>query len=446
MNQKGYVIPIVLVVFAILIGLMIFPMKFPVAKPEDSTKDNGYCHDLINGGRIITVPSTGITYQLIKESVPVTDHFVNDGKYNHYGSSEDYQDPETGKKYVIRDLGNGGSGRSYNFASDLDPSRPYDIAFADYGVIMLFESDDQGQPLDKGVTATFWGGTNVPLLVADIYKKVDSPPLPEWVLKCQDLPTNPDTEALLKSTQNSSTAVPIKGPSVVVPEQQVSAKKDQLQLEWFLFEKQKYLVHNWWTPHCKPAVYLYPEKRQLVNVKVFPKGELSYTDPPYDKDRGWTVWAEPDSRLQPINDSRSTIYDYLYYESKIRDEEIHKPAKGWVVKPDELESLFNNVLPELGLNKKEQADFMNYWLTKLPDSPYYFVGLVEKPQRDYLEALVVTPSPDTSIRFSLYFEMLDQPKFAAEPIINTPVRNGFTLVDWGGMIKLHPGTPFTCSQ
>ncbi len=74
------------------------------------------------------------------------------------------------------------------------------------------------------------------------------------------------------------------------------------------------------------------------------------------------------------------------------------------------------------------------------------MGLVDKEQRDYLETLSVNPNPDTSIRFSLFFEMLDQPKEVIEPIIETPKREGFTLVDWGGMMKLHPGTPFTCSQ
>jgi hypothetical protein len=111
-----------------------------------------------------------------------------------------------------------------------------------------------------------------------------------------------------------------------------------------------------------------------------------------------------------------------------------------------MEDLFDEILPKLGLNEKEEKDFKDYWLTKLPESNYYFVGLVEKEQRDYLERLDVTPNPDTSIRFSLFFEMLDQPKQVAEPQIITPKRNGFTLVDWGGMIKLHKDTAFTCSQ
>ncbi len=230
--------------------------------------------------------------------------------------------------------------------------------------------------------------------------------------------------------------------SVFIPTQASSQKKEQLQLEWFLLRGEKL-----WGIHCKPAVYLYPERKQLVNVKVIPKGELSYTDPPYDKEKGWTATAFPSGNLE-VQSSKFKIqnYDYLYYESKILDSEIEKPETGWVVRYSELESLYNRVLPQLGLNKKEQADFTDYWLSKLPVSPFYYVGLMDKNQRDYLEVLEVLPKPDTSIRFSLYFEPLKEPIIVNEPEIVTPKRDGFTLVDWGGMIKLHKDTPFTCSQ
>jgi len=252
--------------------------------------------------------------------------------------------------------------------------------------------------------------------------------------------------------------------SVVIPSQSPSAKKDQLQLEWFVFQG------GVWGVHCKPAVYLYPKEKSLVNVRVYPKGELSYTDPPYDPESGWTVFANSLGTLSTINHKLLTN-NYLYYESKIKDEEIKKPTKGWVVRTSgqairgseepsgsrrvrgdseqenrSMEELFDEILPKLGLNQKEESDFKDYWLTKLPESPYYFVGVMDKTQRDYLEPLSVTPNPETSIRFSLYFEMLKEPKEVEQPEIFTPKRDGFTLVDWGGMIKLYPDTPFTCSQ
>src|SRR5690606_16124314 len=115
---------------------------------------------------------------------------------------------------------------------------------------------------------------------------------------------------------------------------------------------------------------------------VFPKGELTYTDPLYDPVRGWTVEAWPDGAIyekRMTNDERR--YPYLYYESKLLDAEIKKPTRGWVVKNGEMEQFLNEALPKLVLNKQEKKDFEDYWLSKLPQSPYYFVGLVEKEQR-----------------------------------------------------------------
>jgi hypothetical protein len=225
---------------------------------------------------------------------------------------------------------------------------------------------------------------------------------------------------------------------VEIPVQQTATSPSQLQLEWFDLGLQ-----NFMGAHCKPAVYLYPETRQLINVKVEPKGYLAYVDPPYDMEKGWTVWAEPGGR---INDLRSEVYDYLYYESKILDSAFNKPEKGFVVKFEELENFYKDIMPKLGLNKKEEADFVEYWKKALPYSPYYFVGVIDQQVKDNIEPLTVTPAPDTSIRFSLYFERLETPKVVSAPEIITPVRDGFTLVEWGGMIKNDPNHPFTCSQ
>lgn len=301
---------------------------------------------------------------------------------------------------------------------------------------------------------------------ADVFQCDEQGPLP--VLRSDQI------ESILSNPGFNDRTNPVKFPeletsqktsgNVLIPDQSRSNDSKQLQLEWFLLDK----AQGAWGTHCKPAVYLYPPQKSLINVKVFPKGDLTYTEPVYDKARGWLVEAYPDGSIFDLTKQESRImnqgkkYDYLYYESKLLDSEIKKPQEGWVVKGSEIlkqesrskdqetlksmNQLFDEVLPKLGLNEREKADFEDYWLSKLPESPYYFVGLVDKSQRDYLERLSVTPEPETSIRFSLYFEMLDQPKFVKEPVIKTPKREGFTLVDWGGMIKLHPGTEFTCSQ
>lgn len=406
--------------------------------PGGSYKSGGIDPDNLFGGNT--------TYKLIRRNVPLNRaFFTKEDNSDHSTLASDAGietglDPNNYRVYFPQISGEISlSGAPYSRTRDCG-DRSYEntnrMYFIDYGLAFALVLRD-GQPIEVSGTA-IGGGTSV-FWLTDVFKDINrEDQVPEEAFACASTGT---TTQAIASTAPSQVTVPDQGTSI----------PDQLQLQYFIFGQPgaptqlASTVTNGWVDSCKPAVYLYPKDKQLINVKVFPKGELSFTTPPYNKQTGWTVWATPEGYLSNYNKS-SITHNYLYYESKLLDSEINKPEKGWVVKPAQLENLFNDILPKLGLNEKEQTDFMAYWLDKLPDSPYYFVGIIEKPQRDYLETLNVTPKPDTSIRFSLYFEALDQPKAVQKPEIQTPNREGFTLVDWGGMVKLHPNTPFTCSQ
>lgn len=200
-------------------------------------------------------------------------------------------------------------------------------------------------------------------------------------------------------------------------------------------------AYSWWTPVCKPAIYLYPEKKEVVNVKVDTKGVLTLTIPSYPED-GWTVVVDKNGLIT----SDKNIYSYLYYESRIPNSLVDKPKEGFVVKKSELGALFNKILPKLGLNEKESKEFKEYWEKVLPDSPYYFVGVMAKNDLDQIEPISFAPVPDIFIRVRLYFETLDKKVNIKEPVIITPQRKGFTAVEWGGMLKVDKDSSFTCSQ
>ena len=58
-------------------------------------------------------------------------------------------------------------------------------------------------------------------------------------------------------------------------------------------------------------------------------------------------------------------------------------------------------------------------------------------EEDFLKQnmeLLISPEPDTLIRLNFYFKPLEQKINIQEPIINTPQRIGFTVVEWGGMV------------
>lgn len=197
-------------------------------------------------------------------------------------------------------------------------------------------------------------------------------------------------------------------------------------------------AYEWWTPACKPAIYLYPETTTDLNVKVIPQGMLTKTIPSYPVS-GWDVTANPSGQIK----SMGKDYPYLFYEANI--EKIKVPKEGWVVKIGELEDFFGDLLPKLGLNEQEQADFTSYWIPKLTKdlvlSGYYFVGLVEREELDRIEEIQFSQDPDNFIRLRFVFEALPGPQSVQlEDSLPTPVlpelslRSGFTAVDWGGII------------
>jgi hypothetical protein len=200
-------------------------------------------------------------------------------------------------------------------------------------------------------------------------------------------------------------------------------------------------AYSWWTPSCKPAIYLYPKTVQATNVKVATKGVFTLTIPKY-QEKGWDVIANPSGLIL----SNNKQYQYLYYESKIPNNLIDKPKQGYVVKKEAMPALLGSVLPKLGLNEKETGEFKDYWEKKIPDSPYYFVGIMNQDSINKMEPLDITPKPDTLIRVRLFFEKLNQEMEVEEPKISLPKRSGFTVVEWGGMMQTNKGDPFVCSQ
>ena len=90
-------------------------------------------------------------------------------------------------------------------------------------------------------------------------------------------------------------------------------------------------------------------------------------------------------------------------------------------------------LAQLGLNKKESADFREYWEPYLNSKPYYFITFMGNQAMDRIAPLNITPRPDTVIRILMDFQPLDKPILVQNFSIKTPTRNGFTVVEWGGV-------------
>ena len=178
----------------------------------------------------------------------------------------------------------------------------------------------------------------------------------------------------------------------------------------------------------KPVIYLYPKKTEDVKVKVSPTGGLSVTEPAYNN--GWSVQATPASDILNYADGKN--YPYLFWEGKGLF--YQRPSEGFMVARADVDKFLDEKLADLGLVQKEINDFKEYWLPKMQTKPYYFVTFLPQDQFNEIAPLSVSPKPDTVIRVFMDYQGLDQPEKVVEPVIKTPKRIGFTVVEWGGAL------------
>jgi hypothetical protein len=183
---------------------------------------------------------------------------------------------------------------------------------------------------------------------------------------------------------------------------------------------------------AKPVIYLYPTKPTNVSVKVTIPGKITVSIPKYKEIDGWKdVLAYPDGTLI----YKGNKYSELFYETA--QERTAPPVSGWVVKRTDLKSKLSEITARLGLNNKEQAEFLSYWLPRLNslDKPYVFVSFFDPLVKDSVDKVDITPKPDNFIQFIMYFKGLDKNQKVDSPTYPLiPKRTGFTAVEWGGIL------------
>jgi len=177
---------------------------------------------------------------------------------------------------------------------------------------------------------------------------------------------------------------------------------------------------------AKPVIYLYPEAVTTIDVAV--GADVTKSDPLYGD--GWNdVVAFPSGQL---------FYEGHGYDSLFWDGTGHglypEINSGFIVPNDHVESTLWNHLFQLGLNQQEADDFMEYWLPLMPDDPLVRLTWFDTHQMEELAPLYLSQQPDTLIRIFLDFEGMDQPYELATQNLFSVERNGFTVVEWGGLL------------
>jgi hypothetical protein len=181
---------------------------------------------------------------------------------------------------------------------------------------------------------------------------------------------------------------------------------------------------------CEPILYLYPEQKQDIEVKLGEDVAVVNSYPAYQN--GWLVSAQPDGELTDFRSGRR--FPYLFWEG--HSYILPMETEGFVVKSSDVPAFLEATLPKLGLNPKEAGDFMTAWSSKLSGAPYYFITFLDKSVIDQFYPLRIDPPPDTTIRILMDFTALSRPILVQPPsLARPPQRQGFTVVEWGVLVR-----------
>ncbi|MCH2224201.1 MAG: hypothetical protein MK066_05475 [Crocinitomicaceae bacterium] len=180
----------------------------------------------------------------------------------------------------------------------------------------------------------------------------------------------------------------------------------------------------------KPVIYLYPEKDTEVEVQIDIEGKCTFMYPTYND--GWKFTASPSGELT----FGTNTYNYLFWES----EQISEPLRsldGFIVNKTSIISFFEEKLSSAGLTSKEQADFITYWGPRLMAHENCFIHFNFNETCNKYASLNITPKPNNLYRIYIEWYPVDQIFNTREQKIPTINRDGFTVLEWGG-IELPP--------
>ena len=176
----------------------------------------------------------------------------------------------------------------------------------------------------------------------------------------------------------------------------------------------------------KPIIYIYPDEKKRVTVRVENPENLIHTYPEYND--GWEVEADVDGTLTDVNGKK---YYSLYWEGINRvgvDQKV-----GFCIKGEDTAAFLEEKLEALGLNYKERQEFIVYWLPQMENNKYNYVYFMQTNEVDSIMSLDINPKPDSLIRVMMYYKpLLFKETNLKEQVFKPVEREGYTVVEWGG--------------
>lgn len=179
----------------------------------------------------------------------------------------------------------------------------------------------------------------------------------------------------------------------------------------------------------KPVIYLYPKTDLNVRVSVQPKGKMTFTYP--EIGTGWEGTAHPDGSIT-VN---TKTYPYLFWEAEqLISASTIDLKKGFVVKGTDAIPFLEKQLTKMGLNEREQTDFITYWGPRMAANNQQFVHFLVNAKCNDIADLNISPKPDAIYRIFMVWSPLSEGEVMNLEPQELPVmdRSGFHAVEWGG--------------
>jgi len=177
---------------------------------------------------------------------------------------------------------------------------------------------------------------------------------------------------------------------------------------------------------AKPIIYLYPTTPMNITVKLGYPDNITTSYPKYES--SWEVKAYPNGELIDLK-SNKKLYA-LYWEGQMNN--TGNSREGFVVSKKEITSFLEEKLSFLGLNSKEQEEFIIYWLPELEKNSYNFIRFMTDEEIEAEMPLEIIPKPDNIIRLWMQYKGVSKDYQVKEQTLLPKERTGFTAVEWGG--------------
>ncbi len=183
---------------------------------------------------------------------------------------------------------------------------------------------------------------------------------------------------------------------------------------------------------CEPVVYIYDDQQRAITLQIDPAIELFKSVPKRPASGVWRVSGDADGQVRDL--VTGAVHPYLFWEGQWHPADF--PASGTQVAGSQLRQHLTEVSPRLGLQGREIDEFVGSWAPRLEHEACVSVAFHDRTTIDAMAPMRIEPEPSVVIRVMLdVVPCRDAPDLL--PVVWAPVpqRSGFTVVEWGGLLR-----------